>query len=69
MVSKVTAGSVVGAFKMEIVDGLEDFKRWNIDALRKFCRNRGLKITQCRNKEELVASACSADSYAFFILC
>jgi hypothetical protein len=53
---------------MEDINGLDDFKRWNVDALRKFCRNRGFKINQCKTKEELVSLAYAAFSQNYPVI-
>jgi hypothetical protein len=35
---------------------LDDFRRWKVDPLKKFCRGRGISVAKKR-KEELVALA------------
>jgi hypothetical protein len=35
---------------------IDDFRRWKVDPLKKFCRERGISVTKKR-KEELVALA------------
>jgi len=47
---------------MEEIRGIDDFKLWNVDVLRKFCRKRGLSVNNCKKKEELVALAYAAYS-------
>ncbi|ELU01759.1 hypothetical protein CAPTEDRAFT_195190 [Capitella teleta] len=42
-------------------ESLDDFRRWKVDPLKKFCRDRGNSVAKKR-KEELVALA-----YAFTI--
>jgi len=53
---------------MEKISGLDDSKLWNVDVLRKFCRNRGLKINNCKKKEELVAQAFVAFSQNYLVV-
>jgi len=44
------------------ISGIDDFKRWNVDALRTYCKKRGLQVARCKKKEELVALAYAAFS-------
>ena len=53
---------------MEKINGLNDLKRLNVNVLRTFCRNRGLKINQCKKKEELVALAYVAFSQNYPVI-
>jgi len=41
---------------------IDDFKRWKVDVLRKYCQQRGLVIANSKRKEELVALAFAAYS-------
>ena len=38
----------------------DDFKRWKVDVLKKFCQNRGIPIGTYKRKDELVALAFAA---------
>ena len=39
---------------------IDEFRRWKVDVLRKYCQERGLSVTQYRRKDELVALAFTA---------
>ena len=41
---------------------VDDFKRWKVDALRKYCQQRGFTTTGTKRKDELVALAYTAYS-------
>jgi len=41
---------------------IDDFKRWKVDALRKYCQQRGFTLGNSKKKEELVALAYAAYS-------
>jgi len=38
----------------------DDFKRWKVDVLKKFCQSRGIPIGSYKRKDELVALAFAA---------
>lgn len=39
---------------------IDDFGRWKVDILRKFCHDRGLAVSNYKRKDELVALAFAA---------
>ena len=41
---------------------IDDFKRWKVDALRKYCQQRRFTTTGTKRKDELVALAYTAYS-------
>ena len=41
---------------------IDDFKRWKVDVLRKYCQRRGLTTVSSKRKDELVALAYAAYS-------
>jgi len=42
---------------MAEVFGIDDFGRWKVDILRKYCQERGLTVSSFKRKNELVALA------------
>jgi hypothetical protein len=40
--------------------GIDDFRRWKVDVLRKYCQDRGLTASNFKRKDELVALAFTA---------
>jgi len=48
--------------KMVECMSIDDFKRWKVDVLCKYCQQRGLVIASSKHKEELVALAFAAYS-------
>jgi hypothetical protein len=53
---------------MADVCDVEDFERWNIDSLRKYCRKRCLQVARFRKEDELVALAFAVFSQNYRIV-
>jgi hypothetical protein len=47
---------------------IDDFRRWKVDILRRFCQERGLSVGNYKRKDELVALAFAAYSQNYPII-